>query len=138
MPPKPDYYAADSARASQDQTVALYYHLRPFAVLAALVVDEPRTVLDPGAGTGDFARGLLLAADRVDAVDVTLAMIEQGRLLEHGDDSRQRWTHGRAKEAPLDPPYTLLTAGAACTGWTGLSSCVGSRTAIAERMGRHR
>jgi SAM-dependent methyltransferase len=47
----------------------------------------------------------------VDAVDVSLAMIEHGRSLAHGDDSRLHWIHSRAEEAPLDPPYALVTAG---------------------------
>jgi SAM-dependent methyltransferase len=117
MPPKPDYYAPERARAFQEETVARHYRLRPpypeglFATLAALVVDEPRTILDLGTGTGDLARGLLPAADRVDAVDASLAMIEQGRSLEHGDDPRLRWIHGRAEEAPVVPPYALVTAG---------------------------
>ena len=117
MPPKPDYYATERARVFQEETVARQYHLRPpypeglFAALAALVVDDPRTILDVGTGPGDLARRLLSVADRVDAVDVSLAMIEQGRSLEHGDDPRLRWIHGRAEEAPLDPPYALVAAG---------------------------
>jgi SAM-dependent methyltransferase len=117
MPPKPGYYAPERARVFQDEAVARSYLLRPpypddlFAALATLVVDEPRTVLDLGTGTGDLARGLLPAVDRVDAVDVSLAMIEQGRSLDHGDDPRLRWIHGRAEQALLDSPYALVTAG---------------------------
>jgi len=116
-PPKPDYYAPERARAFQQEAVARHYHLRPpypadlFAALAGLVVDGPRTVLDLGTGTGDLARGLLPAADRVDAVEVSLAMIERGRSLEHGGDPRLRWIHGPAEEVALDPPYALVVAG---------------------------
>ena len=117
IPPKPDYYAPERARVFQEEAVARHYPLRPpypeglFAALAALVVDEPRIILDLGTGTGELARGLLPAADRVDAIDASLAMIEVGRSRERGDDPRLRWIHGRAEEAPLDPPYALVTAG---------------------------
>jgi hypothetical protein len=53
---KPDHYAAERARAFQDETVARHYHLRPpypddlVAALAALAGDEPRTILDLGTG----------------------------------------------------------------------------------------
>jgi SAM-dependent methyltransferase len=117
VPSKPDYYAPERARVFHEETVARHYHLRPpyptglFTALAALVVDEPRTILDLGTGTGDLARGLLHVCDRVDAVDVSLVMIEHGRSLAYGDDPRLHWIHGRAEEAPLDPPYVLITAG---------------------------
>ena len=117
MSSKPDYYASERARVFQEETVARHYHLRPpypaglFTALAALVVDEPRTILDLGTGTGDLARGLLPACDRVDAVDASLAMIEHGRSLAYGDDPHLHWIHGRAEAAPLDPPYALVTAG---------------------------
>lgn len=116
-PPKPGYYASERALAFQDDTVARHYHLRPpypaslLEALASLVVDEPRAILDLGTGTGDLARGLVAAADRVDAVDVSQAMIEHGRSREHGDDHRLRWIHGQAEEVPLDPPYALVIAG---------------------------
>lgn len=117
VPPKPDYYATERARVFREETVARHYHLRPpypealFAALAALIVDEPRTILDVGTGPGVLARGLVQVAERVDAVDVSLAMIEQGRSLERGGDPRLRWIHGRAEDAPLDPPYALVVAG---------------------------
>jgi SAM-dependent methyltransferase len=50
-------------------------------------------------------------AARVDAVDPSAAMIEDGRVLPGGDDPRLRWISGTAETAPFDPPYGLITAG---------------------------
>jgi hypothetical protein len=43
-------------------------------------------------------------------------MIAEGKRLPGGDDPRLRWRVGRIEEAPLDPPYALVTAGDAL-GW---------------------
>lgn len=115
--PKPDCWTAELAGSFQLDGVARWYRYRPpyapslFTRLASLAVDEPRTALDLGCGIGDLARHLVGVVDRVDAVDVSLAMIEQGRTHEHGDHPNLRWIHGRAEEAPLDPPYSLVVAG---------------------------
>jgi len=53
--------------------------------LASLMVDRPRTLLDLGSGPGDLGRKLVHVAQRVDAIDASLAMIERGRAMEHGD-----------------------------------------------------
>jgi hypothetical protein len=42
-------------------------------------------------------------------------MIEEGKRLPGGDDPRLRWMVGRIEDAPLDPPYALVTAGDALT-----------------------
>ncbi len=115
--PKPAGWAPEYAQAFRDEAVARVYHLRPpypddlFSTLTELIVDQPRTVLDLGCGPGDLARRLVDGADRVDAVDASLAMIERGRTLERGRQANLRWIHGRAEEVPLDPPYALVTAG---------------------------
>jgi SAM-dependent methyltransferase len=105
------------AATFQDRAVAASYRHRPsypaqtFEILTGLIVDEPRTVLDLGCGTGFLARPLAPLVDRVDAVDPSLAMIEEGRRLPGGDHPRLRWIVGRAEDAPLHPPYALVTAG---------------------------
>lgn len=99
-----------------DAAVARAYRHRPpypeetFTILEELVVG-PRIVLDAGSGTGKLARGMLRFAERVDAVDPSAAMIAEGRRLPGGDDPRLRWIHGTAEEAPLAPPYGLITTG---------------------------
>ena len=115
--PKPDCWAAELAASFHLDAVASGYCFRPpyapslFTTLVSLVVDEPRTVLDLGCGPGDLARYLVGKVDLVDAVDMSLAMIERGRGLEHGDHPNLRWIHGKAEDVALDPPYTLVVAG---------------------------
>ncbi len=100
----------------RDADVAVAYrHRAPypeetFTILERLVV-EPRNVLDAGAGNGALARSMVRFARRVDAVDPSVAMIEEGRRLPGGEDPRLRWIVGTAEDAPLDPPYGLITAG---------------------------
>jgi SAM-dependent methyltransferase len=101
-----------------DQDVARAYRYRPeypretFRILSDLVVG-PRTVLDAGAGSGAIARGFVPYVDRIDALDISEAMIAEGRALPGGDDPRLRWIVGSVEDAPLASPYGLITAGAA-------------------------
>ena len=101
-----------------DRDVARAYRYRPeyppdtFRILSDLIVG-PRTVLDVGAGTGAIAREMVPFVDRVDAVDISAAMIDEGRRLPGGTDPRLRWILGSAEEAQFDPPYGLISAGAA-------------------------
>jgi SAM-dependent methyltransferase len=116
IPPKPGCWAPENARAFNLEAVARVYHLRPpyaeglYPTLAGLITDSPRAVLDLGSGPGDLARKLVHVADRVDALDASLAMVERGREMEDGDHPNLRWIHGRAEDAPLQPPYALVTA----------------------------
>jgi SAM-dependent methyltransferase len=99
--------------------VASAYRHRPaypnqvFPILTALITDTPRTVLDLGAGEGALARPLAALVDQVDAVDISAAMIEEGRRRPGGDAPNLRWIVGAAESAPLGGPYALVTAGAA-------------------------
>lgn len=117
MGPKNARMQTEYFAAFQDPSVIASYRYRPpfppevFTVLSGLLTDMPRRVLDLGCGTGFVARELLPFVDAVDAVDVSAGMIEAGKQLPGGDDARLRWILGRAEEAPLDPPYTLITAG---------------------------
>lgn len=114
---RPGFLTAENAARFADAGVAeAYPHRQPYAlevydVLADLLVGEPRTVLDIGAGTGDLARLLAPRVDRVDALDPSGAMIAKGRTLPGGDADNLRWIEGRAEDAPLDGPYALVTAG---------------------------
>jgi SAM-dependent methyltransferase len=117
MLPKPACYGEQYASAFQEPGVANAYQHRPaysaetFAVLASLIADSPRTILDIGCGTGFIARYLVEQVDRADALDVSEVMVAQGRQLPNGDHPRLRWLIGRAEDAPLSPPYVLITAG---------------------------
>ena len=115
--PTPPFLGRQFGDVFHDPTVAARYGLRPpyppqtFDMLAGLIQDSPRLVLDAGAGRGELARRLLPYADRVDALDPSEAMIQQGRELPGGVDPRLRWIHGYAEDAPLDGPYALITTG---------------------------
>jgi SAM-dependent methyltransferase len=117
MRPKPDFLTPQVASAFQEPSVVRAYQYRPtysaavFDILAGLAVDQPRHVLDVGCGTGLLARHLVGRVDRVDAVDVSEEMIGQGKRLPQGDHPNLNWILGRVEDAPLHPPYALITAG---------------------------
>lgn len=117
MQPKPENFSTYYAESFKDrQVVAAYRHRPPypqevFPLLDALVVDEPRVVLDVGAGSGDIARQLVESVERVDAVDFSQSMLEEGKRLPNGQHERLHWIYGKVEDAPLSPPYALITAG---------------------------
>jgi ubiquinone/menaquinone biosynthesis C-methylase UbiE len=117
MMKRPESHGEQYAVRFQHQSVVDRYHLRPtyppqtFELLNDLIVDEPRAVLDVGSGTGNVARPLAAYVERVDAVDLSLPMLERAGTLPGGDSPRIRWLHGRAEDVELEPPYALVTAG---------------------------
>jgi SAM-dependent methyltransferase len=110
-------YPRELRRAFEDAEVVRNYRYRQpypaqiFEILEGLLV-EPRTVLDAGSGTGGLTIGLAQFAERVDAVDPSVAMLREARGLPGGNSRRIRWIEGTAEQAPLDAPYGLVTAGA--------------------------
>ena len=117
MVPKPKHLGRQYADQFQDASVVAAYRHRPtyppatFDILAGLITESPRTVLDIGCGTGFIARHLVDHVDRLDAVDVSAAMIEEGKRLPNGDHPRLNWILAPVEEAPLRPPYALISAG---------------------------
>jgi trans-aconitate methyltransferase len=117
MLPRPAHLTPDNAARFKDQSVVEFYPLRlpypseVFDILADLIMDEPRAVLDVGTGTGDIARGLVRRVERVDAVDFSPAMIAKGKTLLDGDHRCLCWIYGAIETVALDPPYALVTAG---------------------------
>jgi ubiquinone/menaquinone biosynthesis C-methylase UbiE len=117
MQPKPTFWSQENGTAFQDTSVVSAYGARPpypdavFDILAGLLVDEPNKLLDVGCGTGFVARRMAGRVARIDAVDISRKMIDQGKLLPNGDAPSLRWIVGSAESVPLDPPYALITAG---------------------------
>jgi trans-aconitate methyltransferase len=117
MQPKPEHFGVSYAEAFKDQRVVDAYRYRPpypnevFDILSGLITDEPRTVLDVGAGSGDIARQLVDVVKRVDAVDFSQRMIEMGKQLPNGNHPHLQWIYGKIEDMPLTPPYALITAG---------------------------
>ena len=113
----PFLHGAHNAGRFQDQSVVDRYHLRPayppetFTILNELIVDEPRAVLDVGCGTGNVTRPLAEYVEHIDAIDLSLSMLERAKTLPGGDSPKIRWLHGRAEDVETQPPYALVTAG---------------------------
>ncbi len=115
---KPDFYGPEHGSAFQLASVVAAYPSRPpypeavFDRLSRLLPGTPCVVLDLGCGTGAMAHRLTDIVERVDALDISASKVEAGKRLPGGDDPRLRWMVGRAEDAPLDPPYSLVTAAA--------------------------
>lgn len=117
MRPKPDFLGAQQAAAFQDEAVVLAYQFRPpypdatFDILVNLAIDSPQRILDIGCGTGFVARKLVDRVTHIDAIDISQAMIEQGKQLPQGKAPSLTWIVGAVETTPLNPPYSLITAG---------------------------
>ena len=112
---KPAGWSATYAAVFGAEDVVAAYHLRPpypdetIGKLAALA--HRGAVLDAGCGTGELARRLAPLVQRVDAVDVSAAMLAAGRALAGAGAPNLRWARGRVEDARLAPPYALIVAG---------------------------
>jgi SAM-dependent methyltransferase len=96
---------------------AAYRHRPPYPaevldLLVGLAGPPPRAVLDLGAGEGALARPLAARVERVDAVEVSAAMVAAGRRRPGGDRPTLRWYVEPAEETTAAGPYALVTAGA--------------------------
>jgi ubiquinone/menaquinone biosynthesis C-methylase UbiE len=117
MPSRPDFWGKEFGTRFQNQNVADRYHLRTryppatFRILASLITDEPRVLLDAGSGTGDIARHMIEYVERIDAIDISIPMMKHGNALPGGNSPKIRWIHGAIEDTPLKPPYALVTAG---------------------------
>ena len=121
--PKPAHLGPKYGAQFEDASVAAAYRARPpyppefFATLRELLAPGPRTVLELGSGTGDVTLGLLSAADRIDAVEPSAAMLAVARRRPGAGNARIRWTHASAEAAHFEGPYALAVA-AESLHWT--------------------
>jgi SAM-dependent methyltransferase len=115
MKPKPTGWSAKYAAVFGENDVVAAYHTRPpypkETITKLLALARGGSVLDAGCGTGELARRLAPRVGRVDAVDISPAMLEQARALPGADASNIRWLHGRVEDARLRPPYALIVCG---------------------------
>ena len=118
MQPKPAHLSSEYAAQFQDESVVAAYRHRPpysstvYDILAGLISKRSHAVLDVGCGPGQIARNMASRAERIDAIDWSERMIGLARHLPGGDDPHINWICGRAEDAPLHPPYGLVTAAA--------------------------
>jgi SAM-dependent methyltransferase len=114
---RPSIFAVEHGAAFQDADVVREYAFRApyppatFDLLARLIDRDCPVVLDLGAGTGPIARAIASRVARVDAIDPSEAMLDEGRRLDGGRDPNIRWLAGRAEDVTLGSPYGLATAG---------------------------
>ena len=117
MKPKPRHLGPEYAsQFSYPACVDAYRHRPPyppetFDHLAGLMVQADCAILDAGCGSGLLARPLAARGFRVDAVDLSTAMLAAGRRSPGGKAANLRWTCAPMETAPLDPPYALAVAG---------------------------
>lgn len=99
------------------ESVARAYHTRPpyppelFHIL--LDLQQPRAervVLDLGCGTGEVALGLAARVERVDAVDISEAMLRVARGRPGARAPNLRWVCSAAEAFELRGPYSLVVA----------------------------
>jgi SAM-dependent methyltransferase len=114
---KADHLNTHNAAAFGEGSVAKAYTHRPvyppatFTLLANLMPNPAGRVLDAGCGTGFIARNLASLVGQVDALDLSPAMIEEGKNAPNGNRSNLNWIVGKAEQLPPNPPYGLITAG---------------------------
>ena len=115
---RPPSWSEYNAAAFELDDVVAQYHLRPpypstlAPFLRGLAMPRNGAVLELGCGTGTITRDLAPHVGRIDALDMSHAMIERARTLPGGNHPAIRWHEGRAEDAPLDGPYCLAVAGA--------------------------
>jgi ubiquinone/menaquinone biosynthesis C-methylase UbiE len=118
MLPKPAHLGPEFGAQFADASVVGAYRFRPpypaevFDILTSFAPAEPLTLLDLGCGTGEIARRMASRAGRVDAIDPSVRMLREGQSLPGGEAKNIRWILGRGEDAPLQPPYDLVIAGA--------------------------
>lgn len=113
---KPEHLGPKYAAQFQDHSIVDAYHFRApypeetFEILMELAHGYPQALLDLGCGTGEIARVLAPRVARVDAVDLSAAMIRKGMSLPGGDHPNLSWICAPAETAQLSPPYSLIVA----------------------------
>jgi SAM-dependent methyltransferase len=118
MLPKPSHLGPQYGEQFKDKSVVAAYRYRPdypaetFNIIERLLPSGERAVLDIGCGPGNIARHLIEHVDRIDAVDLSAEMIALAKRLPNGDHPAIHWINASVEEASLDPPYSLITAGA--------------------------
>ena len=111
--PKPKHLGPEYGAQFSDRSVVEAYVYRPpypdevYTILADLIVDAPRNVLELGCGPGEIARGLAARVAHVDAVDPSQAMLDLARTLPGSERSNLNWHCCSAETFTYPRPYAL-------------------------------
>jgi ubiquinone/menaquinone biosynthesis C-methylase UbiE len=114
---KPTYWSADYAAQFQDPAVVAAYPTRPrypdevFEILESLLPPGRRRALELGCGTGDLTLGLAKRVESVDALDVSVPMIEAARARAGASHSNVTWILSAAERFEPSATYSLIAAG---------------------------
>src|SRR5215510_7929787 len=112
---KPRHLGPEYAAQFGDEEIAAAYRHRPpyppetFAILEPLLGSPPRTVLELGAGTGDFTIGLAPLVDSLIAVEPSRPMLERG-LRRTDVDRHVQWLAIAAEAYAFDGRYSAVVA----------------------------
>ncbi|MGA7669719.1 MAG: class I SAM-dependent methyltransferase [Nitrolancea sp.] len=113
---KPKHLRPEYGAQFGDASIVAAYRYRPpypaevFEILDGLMVDGPRLVLDAGCGSGDLAIPLARIVERVDAIDLSAAMVKVAQDRAQAADLPIHFIHAAMEDATLSPPYALVTA----------------------------
>ena len=113
---KPRHLAGEYAAQFGDEAVAAAYRHRPpyppqtFVILDSLLGGRPRTVLELGAGTGDFTVGLAQLVDTLVAVEPSRPMLERGVRRVPPVPGQVEWRAVAAEDLDFDRTYTAVVA----------------------------
>jgi SAM-dependent methyltransferase len=114
--PKPKHLEPAYGAQFSDPSVVSAYRFRPpypeevYTILAELIADAPRLVLELGCGPGEIARRLATQTDRVDAVEPSQAMLALARALPGGERRNLQWYCCTAEAFTYVPGYGLVIA----------------------------
>jgi SAM-dependent methyltransferase len=115
MEPKPLHWSQQYGDQFSDASVAQAYKFRlpypeeAFKIVAGLVSNNS-SVLEIGAGTGDFTLGLSRLQLKVTAVEPSSAMVSVGRVRLHEAIEQVFWIEGYPELVELGGPYDLIVA----------------------------
>jgi SAM-dependent methyltransferase len=130
---KPRHLAPEYAAQFGDEEIAAAYRHRPpyppetFAILEPLLGSRPRTVLELGAGTGDFTIGLAPLVDNLIAVEPSRPMLERG-LRRTNMHRHVQWLDVAAEDYAFEGPYSGVVAAEAFhwLDWHGILPRIGT------------
>src|SRR5262249_56432694 len=89
------------------------YPPEAFVIVESLLGPRPRTVLELGAGTGDFTVGLAPLADHLIAVEPSGPMLERGRRRTAALQGHVEWLAIAAQTYGVDRPDAAVVAAGA-------------------------